>query len=426
VALRSPYAEIFEDDTVSDTVAQFILSSRSVSVDDFGAAGDGVTLDAAAIAAAIVRGTGGIVRFTPGKTYLTNQITVPSDTTLDMRGATILKNSRVVTLRASGRTNVTLLGGILDHAPGVDDDAGRHVWFDDCHGVRIEGLWVRGPQNTASGGSWATLFANCTDVTIDGYRQGDADNPACEDGLHFTGCQRVAVTNWVIHSGDDCIAINTQDDFPAFHTPTQDTYDISISNGVGRVSGGPGHILYIGVQTPSTFDIRNITVSNVVGACGNGTSNAFQVSNDAPSTSTLHDVTITNFFGDCDAQTSAAADGVVLRDANSLTMMAVNIVNYGRHGVEATDIDNAKFVAWKTDGSGTGAGIFLTGGSDGTQFVGCNWGASTVGINDFSSTNTQIVGCTGPGVIPQLNSGTATAADIVNMLEALGLVEDTA
>jgi len=66
-------------------------NSRIISVKDFGAAGDGVTDDTAAIQAAIDAGEGRTLLGVKGQTYLIqDQLTIPSNITIDWQGATII------------------------------------------------------------------------------------------------------------------------------------------------------------------------------------------------------------------------------------------------------------------------------------------------------------------------------------------------
>lgn len=93
-----------------------------VSARDFGAAGDGISDDAASINSGLSAAVGRSLRLVPGRTYRINSaILIPSNTTLDARGATILRGASIdnmvrntqdgVTGGYAAAENVAVIGG---------------------------------------------------------------------------------------------------------------------------------------------------------------------------------------------------------------------------------------------------------------------------------------------------------------------------
>ncbi|MGI4829513.1 MAG: glycoside hydrolase family 28 protein [Janthinobacterium lividum] len=214
---------------------------------NFGAKGDGKTLDSHAINAAIDACTaagGGVVYCAPGN-YLCGTVELKTNVSLYLEAGAVLLGStdlKDYTLKAGpsptsdagqahliyarDATHVGLLG------PGRVDGQGRSYWVPsdrqpapadkrwsearhsdlkpkprvspmvelvNCTNLRIESIELVG----ASG--WTMRPINCTRVSI---RDIVIRNPAIgpnTDGIDLTGCQSVVISDCVIETGDDAI-----------------------------------------------------------------------------------------------------------------------------------------------------------------------------------------------------------------------------
>ena len=214
---------------------------REVNVRDFGAAGDGIADDTAAIQNAI--DAGGIVRFPPG-VYLSGSLYLKSNGGLRLEDNAVLKGHpdiskwpiRPVCVERSpfaqegkveahliccvNQSNVTVEGGIIDgngaaflgsgdfrKAGGrtflrkADKYPGQLLWFNECDSVRVADTTIRDSQY------WTLMFHACNDVVVKGvriYTRGDIMNA---DGLDIDCCNRVLVSDCFIDTGDDAIAV---------------------------------------------------------------------------------------------------------------------------------------------------------------------------------------------------------------------------
>ena len=208
------------------------------NVKDFGAKGDGVTKDTAAIQKAV--DAGGIVHFPPG-VYLTGTIYLKSDGGLDLEeGAVILgspdredynaddafpQNRAFVKERGSGahllialeQHNIVLRGGRIDGNrqafmnqphPTVSTvfampewRPGQMVFFCECTGVSITDMEMTEPPY------WTLFLHGCEFVTIRGLRITNDFRIHNADGIDIDCCRFVTVSDCIIHSADDCLTL---------------------------------------------------------------------------------------------------------------------------------------------------------------------------------------------------------------------------
>lgn len=242
--------------TLSDLPERRATETFAVNVYDYGAAGDGDTLDTAAINAAIEvcgnRG-GGTVTFPPG-TFLSGSVHMKSHVTLKLEEGAVLKGTRDMReydpreespwsdyqdasqtyfhhslIWGENLENVGFLGpGIIDGSDAFDPWPGMHTsppppfgWIlstimyqiDNeifqrgvkpislkfCRNVLIKDLTiVHAPDE-------AIFFAGCDSVLIDGYTAREVR----VDGMDPVCSRNVTIKNCEIKSLDDAIAVKT-------------------------------------------------------------------------------------------------------------------------------------------------------------------------------------------------------------------------
>lgn len=249
--------------------------ARVYNVRDFGAKGDGTTLDTVAVQAAIDacnRDHGGIV-LVPAGDFLTGTIELKSNVTLHLAAQGRLlgsakigdyhagngvprNNGNVVLISAANAENITLEGrGTIDgqgakfytgygDSTGPGDDRSK-AYVNRPHLMtfyRCKNLFLRDVFLTASAYHCLRIY-ECTYVQIDGVRIHNRVNKN-NDGFHFDSSQYVHVANCDVASQDDACALFGS---CKFITVTNCTFSTRWS--VFRFGGGQA---------------ENITVSNCV------------------------------------------------------------------------------------------------------------------------------------------------------------------
>lgn len=254
------------------------------SVLDFGAVGDGVTLDTVAIQAAIDRCSqagGGRVLLPAGKTYLAGSFELKSYVDFHLEMGSVLKSDACeenfplfafTTGAEAGKrlwiggkhlTQVSITGGgIIDgncHAFSLEEGPYIHTrtlaWrpamtcFEDCRHFTVRDVTLRNAAN------WTLHFSGCEDVVVDGVRiYNDLKFPNC-DGIDPDHCRNVRISNCHIEAGDDCIVLKNTAPF-AKYGPTE---NITVSN-CTLISTSSA----IKIGTESVDDFRNLVFTNCV------------------------------------------------------------------------------------------------------------------------------------------------------------------
>ena len=216
-------------------------------VTDYGAVGDGVTLNTAAFAAAVeaCAADGGGTVSVPAGRFVTGTIRLQSHVYLELQpGAEVWGSPRIADYTGTQRgcawlpsavRGIRPLRGSAEHRPNpclalvVAEDAcdlgvigqgtldGRRgtgfpsgpeagspflVVFSHCEDVRLEGVFMRRP------GSFTNYLLACRRVTVRGLRI-DSTGTACGDGIDFDGGQDVIISDCQIDAGDDGIGLKT-------------------------------------------------------------------------------------------------------------------------------------------------------------------------------------------------------------------------
>lgn len=228
------------------------------NVKDFGAVGDGITMDTEAIQRAI--DAGGMVNFPPG-TYLTGTLYLKSYGGLHLeQGAMIIaspnpedynaddfcvQNRPRPHEEASGAhlivgvevTHVTLSGdGIIDgnrkafqHTPLPSGKYEIDKWrpAQMIYFVESDHITVRDVE-LVNAPYWSLLFHGCDDVSARGLKIFTDWRTRNGDGIDIDCCRRVTVSDCIIDTGDDCITLRA--DLKQLKDQTRICENVVVSN----------------------------------------------------------------------------------------------------------------------------------------------------------------------------------------------------
>ena len=254
-----------------------------LNVRDYGAVGDGHSLDSPAVQQAIdsLRESGGGTVYFPAGTYLCGTIVLTDNITLHLdAGAVLVESYRdglqtavVSTIGAENRArphlihaanarNISICGYGEIHGRGASDDVGTDmrergfrtgiIYLVDCIGVKLRDFTIR------HGDSWTVHMHGCEEVFIHGisvlnnlFRCGG------NDGLDINCCRNVMISNCRIEAWDDCIVLKTKDRDQVDDAVTKTCENVVVTNCVLR-SGCTA--LKIGSETKGAF--RDIHFNN--------------------------------------------------------------------------------------------------------------------------------------------------------------------
>ena len=244
--------------------------SGAFNVREFGARGDGETLDTAALQKAIdtcAGSGGGTVYFPPGR-YLSGTLFLKSGITVELEaGATLLGSRRLedypstVPSIRSYTDNYTerslIYGEQLEHVTlqGRGEIDGQGAAFQGPYKVRPYLLRLIGCREVLvrdltlrDSPMWVQHYLACEDVRIEGITVVSLCN-GNNDGIDIDGCQRVRVANCDIRSGDDAIVLKSTLNRPCRHVVVADCILSSRCNA-----------FKLGTESNGGFD--NIVVNN--------------------------------------------------------------------------------------------------------------------------------------------------------------------
>lgn len=182
-----------------------------------GAAGDGITLDQAALQRVIDevgKQGGGVVWFPPG-TYLTGTLELRDGVRLHLSaGATILASSnrehypKSALIRAAGVSGIQITGqGVIDgqgHFVGARDWRHYVIRMENCRDVLIEGV------STVNSGCWTEHYVRCIGLTIRNVVVRSLRPGRNNDGIDLTGCENVRIEGCTVIADDDAIVIKSE------------------------------------------------------------------------------------------------------------------------------------------------------------------------------------------------------------------------
>ena len=296
-------------------VAGLLMAATSfagnVSVRDFGAVGDGVTLDSGAVQAAIefTAGQGGGVVSVPAGTYLCGSVWLRSNIELHLEAGAVIKGSPDINdycgagccpqneaetghgdfvsgghlILGVGVQNVTLSGpGRIDgnsDAFLLDGEGKRYskksriparpsqmVWFVDSKDIRIRDIEL------ADAPYWSCFILNCERVWIDGcyiHTRRKDYHTFNGDGIDIDRSLYVTLSNCRIDTSDDCITLRASSAH-LLENPldcafvTVSNCNISSSCNAIRIGVGEGHIhdaVFSNITISDTATAFNIVAS---------------------------------------------------------------------------------------------------------------------------------------------------------------------
>jgi hypothetical protein len=135
---------------------------------------------------------------------------------------------------------------------------GEMVWFCRCQGVHVQGVTMINPPY------WTLILVGCEDVQVHGIRIAVPPTTWNGDGLNIDGCRNVIVSDCIIRSADDSIALKDSESvFPNNHfadgTKIFECENILVTN---CILSSPTRGILLGVGAEGK--IRNCRFSNIV------------------------------------------------------------------------------------------------------------------------------------------------------------------
>jgi len=255
------------------------------NIADFGAKGDGQTINTSAIAAAIeaCHSQGGGTVLVPAGRYVTGSLFLRDCTTLHLEAGAVLLGSEspadypIMETRWEGADQAThaplITGqGLRDIAVvgrGTIDGRGEVWWrkhrdrtlehprprlisFADCTNVLVQGI------TATNSPAWTITPLRCENVTVDGVTILNPWGSPNTDGINPDSCRNVHISNCHIDAGDDCITIKSgrEDAGWAHLTPCE---NITITN--CTTAHGHGGVV---IGSEMSGSVRNVVISNCV------------------------------------------------------------------------------------------------------------------------------------------------------------------
>lgn len=264
----------------------------------FGAAGDGVTNDAAAIQAAVdacSEAGGGVVLFPGGRVYNSGSVVLKSNVEIHLEPGAVwkasdriedyypLRNNGQITAHESGlpsylnceyagkpfhafiyaldQENITISGqGTIDGNESIfyGHDSGYHI--EGTYYPRVPLLLLEAVKHLTirdvrlvNCAFWTVHLVGCEDVLIDGIRLLNNLRMANSDGIDPDHCKNVRISNCHIECGDDAIVLKNSGDYKKYGA----CENIVITN-CTLISTSAA----IKFGTEGESDFRNVLVSN--------------------------------------------------------------------------------------------------------------------------------------------------------------------
>jgi hypothetical protein len=283
----------------------------SFRISDFGAVGDGKTLNTGAIQKAIdecARNGGGTVSVPPG-VFLSGTLQLRSNINLHLESGGVLKgSSRLQDYSLNGKlvgllytqeaknVAITGLGTIdgngdsfmeLDRAKRIDsagsawtrqkehfreviqgvgdgpsvpkDRPFQMIIFSDCRNVTIRDVLITDSP------FWTVHCADCDGVIVSGIRIWCNLLVPNNDGIDFTSCSNVQMSDCDIRTGDDCIVLTGYDhhfNLPGFKNLNHPSENITVTNCTLQSRSAAIRIGGFDQNPMRNYTFSNITITN--------------------------------------------------------------------------------------------------------------------------------------------------------------------
>jgi polygalacturonase len=256
-----------------------------LNVRESGAAGDGRTLDTAALQAAIdaCRDRGGGMVFIPAGKFLTGPLFLRSDIHLHLDAGAVLLGSEnpedypiaghrwegaeqetyAPLITGRGLRNITVSGrGRIDgqgaawwrrhREGGLKYPRPRLISFADCENVLIEGVTL------VNSPSWTVNPVRCTNLTVRGVTIDNPPDSPNTDGINPDSCQHVRISDCCVSAGDDCITLKagSEDEHPDRRAPCRDVTIVNCT--LARGHGG------VVIGSEMNGGVQNVVISNCI------------------------------------------------------------------------------------------------------------------------------------------------------------------
>lgn len=346
----------------------------------YGALGSGTTNDGPAINVALsaASANGGVVYVPSGNYSLETSLLIPSGVALMMESnATMIRafaggasiNATIRNMdQTNGNTNIAITGGTL--AIASDSYSGKHLGLLRCDNTVLRDIKFSGVSKDWNTAIWGN------DIVIDGLIM-DSGDEVGEDGIHITGGERIAVSNCVIRSGDDALAINNDAGGSNIsHVVVSNCYLESRAANPIRVT-----------TTSSNSQIRYISIDNITGVVGGGQGIVLWGAPDNP----LRDVTLSNVVMNAEANSGSA---ISIANAKRLDLNNVKIIGSNGRGF---DISGSSQVGLRDCSSislrGAGVQNFLIQNCSDILMEGCSAESATqagIAVGGATSTVTNL------------------------------------
>ena len=255
-------------------------AGKTFNVKDYGAVGDGVTKDTAAIQQTIDRAGvfGGGTVLVPAGTYLTGGLELRSHVTLQLEADSILKGTPdfadykigqvrwegkwiqgylgLVSARDCENIGITGKGAIhgayeLGGRPTKDKPLRHPCLIEpiDCKGVVLSGF------STDYHLTWSIHPTNSEDIAITGLTIRSTGGNG--DGIDVDSCKHVKIDRCDISTGDDCISIKSGRGMEGY-TLLRTSEDIEITN----CTFADAIFACIGIGSETSGGIRNVRIAH--------------------------------------------------------------------------------------------------------------------------------------------------------------------